>query len=108
LTAKEVLGRVLDAGGAIIPDPARPRLRVPPDLKALVLEHRRALRELVLAQARPAHLPWAHPWPDALPALGRRSVGAFDLCDGCGRGSWARYGRMVLCLACALTREKAS
>jgi len=46
---------------------------------------------------------YAHPWPDALPGLGRRSVGPFDPCSssGCERWSWVRYGAVVLCLACA-------
>ncbi len=44
---------------------------------------------------------YAHPWPDELPGLGPRHVGPFDPCQGCGRGSWVRYGRAVLCLVCA-------
>ena len=48
MTAKEVLGKVLEAGGKVIPDPARPRLVVPSHLKPLVAEHREGIRELVL------------------------------------------------------------
>ena len=48
-----------------------------------------------------APLSYAHPWPDALPGLGRRAVGPFDPCARCGMGSWARYGDVVLCLPCA-------
>jgi len=51
LTAQELLNAVLKAGGRIIPDPARPRLLVPADLKPLVAEHRDLLRALVLARA---------------------------------------------------------
>jgi hypothetical protein len=49
VTPTEVLAEVLRAGGRVIPDPARPRLVVPPALKPLVLEHREALRALILA-----------------------------------------------------------
>jgi hypothetical protein len=44
---------------------------------------------------------YAHPWPDELPGLGRRSIGPFDPCGRCQTGSWVRFGRLVLCLACA-------
>jgi hypothetical protein len=44
---------------------------------------------------------YAHPWPDFLPGLGRRSMGPFDICARCERWSWARYGPSVLCLSCA-------
>lgn len=44
---------------------------------------------------------YAHPWPDALPGLGPRRIGPFDLCSRCTRWSWVRYGRAVLCLPCA-------
>jgi hypothetical protein len=47
---------------------------------------------------------YAHPWPDAIPGLGPRRVGAFDSCVGCGRGSWARYGGSVLCCPCAVAK----
>ena len=52
--------------------------------------------------ARPASSPpvYAHPWPDALPSLGRRTVGALDTC-ACGASSWVRYGARVFCLPCA-------
>ena len=43
---------------------------------------------------------YAHPWPDTLPGLGRRTIGPFDVC-ACGGWSWARYGGAVFCLACA-------
>ena len=110
MTARDVLEEVLRAGGRVIPDPIRPRLVVPPDLKPLVLQHRAALRALVLA--RTAHASsgaseatgrsaYAFPWPDVVPGLGIRAVGPFDPCFGCGRGSWIRYGPAVLCLACA-------
>lgn len=46
------------------------------------------------------------PWPDALPDLGRRAVGAFESCGDCGRGSWARFGAVVLCLVCARNRQR--
>jgi hypothetical protein len=44
---------------------------------------------------------YAHPWPDALPGLGHRSVGPFIACAECGAGTWARYGDRPLCLGCA-------
>jgi hypothetical protein len=51
---------------------------------------------------------YAHPWPDALPGLGPRRIGPFDLCVECGTGSWVRYGGLVLCLACSLRRTPAN
>lgn len=47
MTPAEVLSRVLEAGGKVIPDPTRPRLLVPPPLKRLVEANRQALRRLV-------------------------------------------------------------
>jgi hypothetical protein len=44
---------------------------------------------------------YAHPWPDALPGLGRRIIGPFDACSTCSTWSWVRYGGVVLCLPCA-------
>lgn len=46
------------------------------------------------------------PWPDALPDLGRRTVGGFESCGDCGRGSRARYSAVALCLVCARRRER--
>ena len=46
--------------------------------------------------------PYASPWPDALPALGPRTVGPFEICSACSGWSWVRYGGVVLCLPCAL------
>jgi len=53
VTAQEVLVRVLEAGGKVIPDPDRPRLLVPPALKPLVLEHREVLRQMLRARRDP-------------------------------------------------------
>jgi hypothetical protein len=47
---------------------------------------------------------YAHPWPDAIPGLGPRGIGPFESCIGCGRGSWARYGTLVLCCPCAIAK----
>jgi hypothetical protein len=44
---------------------------------------------------------YSHPWPDALPGLGLRTIGPFDCCTRCERWSWARYGSVVICLSCA-------
>jgi hypothetical protein len=41
---------------------------------------------------------YAFPWPDEVEGLGRLRVDAFDHCERCGAGSWARYGSTVLCL----------
>src|SRR5215813_15236748 len=41
-----------------------------------------------------------NPWPDSLPDLGARTIGAYDPC-GCGRWSWVRYGGKVICFGCA-------
>jgi hypothetical protein len=50
VTADELLTTILNAGGQIILDPVRPRLKVPARLKPSVAEHRVALRTLVLAR----------------------------------------------------------
>ena len=119
IRAEDVLDQVLLAGGRVMADPARPRLVVPPGLKPLVLEHRDALRALVLAGAAvpavaapsalavpgaPRRPSYAFPWPDAVPGLGARTVGPYDPCANCARGSWVRYGADVLCCACAVAR----
>jgi hypothetical protein len=52
----------------------------------------------------PWHPTYAHPWPDEIPDLGPRRIGPFEPCVGCGRGSWARYGRSVLCCPCAIAK----
>lgn len=71
MTAQEVLAKILEAGGQVIPDPHRPRLLVPSALKPLVAEHRDALRELV--RQLPRLIP---PLPAPIPAL-RRSLRAW-------------------------------
>jgi hypothetical protein len=112
VTAREVLAEVLRAGGRVIPDPARPRVVVPPRLRPLVFEHREALRALVLADAMPVNVAppascraltgqYSHPWPDTLAGLGPRRVGPFSPCSVCEAWSWVRFGDRVLCLACA-------
>lgn len=58
MTPQEVLAKVLEAGGQVIPDPKRPRLLVPLTLKPLVAEHRELLRPLVLY--REALRSWWH------------------------------------------------
>lgn len=49
---------------------------------------------------------YSYPWPDELPGLGRLTIGPFDICADCEAWSWARYGGVVLCLACACARER--
>jgi hypothetical protein len=106
VTPADVLQQVLEAGGQIVPDPARPRLLgVPENLKPLVLEHREALRALVLAKTK--DVTYCYPWPDVLPGLGARHVGPFDPCADCVSWSWVRYGDLVLCLDCARRRAGA-
>jgi TubC N-terminal docking domain len=47
-------------------------------------------------------LSYSFPWPDTVPGLGSRSVGAFALCAKCSTiWSWVRYADTVLCLPCA-------
>ena len=57
MTAREVLEKVIEAGGKVIPDPARPRLVVPSELKPLVAEHREEIRALVLQGATEETVP---------------------------------------------------
>jgi hypothetical protein len=71
-----------------------------PSLLRLTLERDRALTYITGEVPAPTR-PYASPWPDALPALGPRAVGPFDLCADCGTGTWVRYGPRPLCLRCA-------
>lgn len=73
MTPQEVLARVLEAGGRVIPDPERPRLLVPPALRPLVAEHREALKELV------RQLPLPAPQPTPVPALCRALRAWYDM-----------------------------
>jgi hypothetical protein len=52
-------------------------------------------------EAKEWHSSYAHPWPDALPALGSRDVGPYTACADCGTGTWVRFGDYPLCLGCA-------
>src|SRR6185503_10643717 len=87
----------------------RPASAVPPELR----ERLRVHKAEVLALLAPSALPgpaapslatparprfYASPWPDVVPGLGARSVDFFASCEGCGLGSWVRYGYAVLCL----------
>ena len=108
MTAEEVLAHIMQAGGRVIADPARPRVIVPLALKSLVLAHKAALRALVLQSNEVADPPpqtetreYAFPWPSALTGLGPHAVGPFDICSECSGWSWVRYGHTVLCLTCA-------
>jgi hypothetical protein len=130
VTAPELV-RVLRAWGVTL-QPRGEKLRVRPvsRLTSDELAQLRALKPAVLAllaanpkprslaapatppaeppTARVAVLPrpaYAPPWPDSVVGLGPRTVGPFAPCEGCGRGSWIRYGCAVLCLVCA---ERAS
>jgi len=49
MTALDVLVTVLEAGGKVVPDPEHPKVLFPPNLRAMVAEHRPALRALVIA-----------------------------------------------------------
>jgi hypothetical protein len=44
---------------------------------------------------------YAHPWPDTLPSLGPRTIGAIEPCCSCGVGTWVRYGVKAFCARCA-------
>ena len=58
MTARQVLDKVLEAGGKVIADPARPRLVVPVALKPLVAEYKEELRALVLRGLPPCGSPF--------------------------------------------------
>ena len=49
-------------------------------------------------------------WPWIISELGMRRTGPFEPCVRCGKGSWVRYGRKILCRSCAqiLSRDAAS
>jgi TubC N-terminal docking domain len=74
----------------------RPADAVSPEEVAALRCHKAEVLQLLTVPSG-----YAHPWPDALPGLGPRTIGCFDCCSRCERWSWARYGRTVLCLACA-------
>jgi hypothetical protein len=75
-------------GGRSSPDPDRPRLLVPHDLRHLVAEHREALRELVLRrQIGPPTTP--------IPAL-RRALRAYYGLMGCEDPQPLQEARMLL------------
>ncbi len=83
----------------------RPRHLVPEELLTALIELKPDLLRLLTSPTRlgpVARSPEAHPpWPEALPPLGPRTVGAFTACAKCGSGSWVRYGNVVLCCDCA-------
>jgi TubC N-terminal docking domain len=85
----------------------RPRDAVTPDLRAQLATHKASLLAILNGTANPGRLRsgYAQPWPDALPGIGPRRIGAFSPCVLCGVGSWARYGNIVLCLRCAQAPE---
>lgn len=88
----------------------RPASAVSGDTREALRVHKAELLALLTAGSE-ALLPvrrvaYAFPWPDALPGLGRRTVGLFALCSRCGaEHSWVRYGAAALCLRC--TRREA-
>jgi len=47
VTAVEVLAKVFDVGGKVVPGPERPRLLAPPEMRPLVDVHREELRALL-------------------------------------------------------------
>jgi hypothetical protein len=111
MTAAVELLATLRARGVVV-EPRGDRLRVrpasvvaPEELDALRRHKAELLALLTGGRRSPLGGTWyAHPWPDALADLGVRHVGPFDQCADCQRWSWARYGGVVLCLACARRR----
>ena len=65
MTSHEVLSRVLEAGGRVIPDPSGPQLAVPRSLKPLVEAHREELRQFLAEEwsPRPRTVSGAEPGP---------------------------------------------
>lgn len=107
--AVELLATLRARGVALEPRGDRLRVRpasvvAPEELDAL-RRHKAELLALLNCQGLPAWPPrgtsYAHPWPETLPLLGRRTVGPFALCAECERWSWVRYGDRVLCLRCS-------
>lgn len=73
----------------------RPASAVSGDTREALRVHKAELLALLTAGS-------AFPWPDALPGLGRRTVGPFALCSDCRtEHSWVRYGVAPRCLRCA-------
>jgi hypothetical protein len=104
MTAEALLATLRARGVEVLTDGQRVGVRPP---GALSDDERKALRRLkpdVLALLVVPPRDYAHPWPDALATHGQRAVGPFDQCIDCGRGTWVRYGVVVLCLACARSR----
>lgn len=93
----------------------RPADAVPEDLVAAMRACKAELLALLCAseperlgsaglRVRPGA--YSHPWPERVPGLGARHVGAFEPCEDDGDGSWVRYGQVVLCLRCARRRVR--
>src|SRR5215510_10480071 len=68
MTGQEVLSKVLDAGGRVIPDRAGPQLAFPRSLRPLVEAHRRELRRFLIEEWSPRPLALAVPAPEPGPA----------------------------------------
>lgn len=74
----------------------RPASAVSEDTREALRVHKAELLALLGPRS------YSYPWPDSLPGLGRRTVGAFALCSVCSaEHTWVRYGTAVLCLRCA-------
>lgn len=116
MTAAALVADVRARGVELIPTPegnlrVRPLSRIPPALLDALRERKAEVLALLTvgssASAEPAgRRHYAGPWPDFLPGLGSRRVDFFDECTDCERWSWVRYGRIVLCLACATARAR--
>lgn len=111
MTAAALLAELRSRGVELVPWGDRVRFRpasiVTPYLRERLREHKAEVLAMLITPA-PAPFDlgrgersYAAPWPDSVPGLGARTVGPFESCQGCGRGSWIRYGDLVLCLACA-------
>lgn len=111
MMAEAILAELRARGVQLMPvAPDRLRIRpasvVPPPLREELVRHKAEV--LALLGERPRRrggCGYAYPWPDTLPGLGSCTVGPFDLCADCSAGSWVRYGKHVLCLRCAHSRE---
>ena len=97
-----LVDRLRALGVELVPVGDRLRFRpadalTPEDLEAL-RQHKYEVIAFLTPKAASAY---AHPWPDSIPGLGRRAVGAFDPCSApaCERWSWVRYAERVLCFA---------
>jgi putative DNA primase/helicase len=119
LSPQELLDKIFEAGGRVIPDPVQPRLKVTPALKPLAEEHWEALRPLVHAHSLAVEILRRHglehlfkkPWARLRAAFEYSIREGFQLAADGSEAATPETRRRLLAeqaqLAAALGKEKA-